>query len=190
MGNLLLSFNREPPRDVCCFLFEVFTLFPWFDSVSRAVTSSREADQIHRRSGATPLHATVRESRKKEEMAIHNNLFAVRLAFVVALAFLPADVSAESTKTVELDIRPGGTVYTFTEGIVRNFYPRICFILHCALVDLMGTPCSQTKNIYRLLEKSIYPSLQKLVLIRCMIMISITKYNQTCSVSTKNTWIW
>ncbi|TNM87898.1 hypothetical protein fugu_006119 [Takifugu bimaculatus] len=50
-------------------------------------------------------------------MAIHNYLFAVRLAFVVALAFLPADVSAESTKTVELDIRPGGTVYTFTEGI-------------------------------------------------------------------------
>lgn len=61
-------------------------------------------------------------------MAIPNYLFAVRLAFVVALAFLLADVSAESSKTVELDIRPGGTVYTFTEGIVRNFYPSIYFI--------------------------------------------------------------
>lgn len=118
----------ENPRDVCCFLFEVFTLFPWFDGVSHAVTSSREADQIRRGSGATSLHAAVRESRKKEEMAIHNYLFAVRLAFVVALAFLPADVSAESTKTVELDIRPGGTVYTSTERIVRNFYPSIYFM--------------------------------------------------------------
>lgn len=62
-------------------------------------------------------------------MAIHNNFFAVRLAFVVALAltaaFLPAYASAETTKSVELDIRPGGTVYTFTEAIVRNFYPVI-----------------------------------------------------------------
>lgn len=58
-------------------------------------------------------------------MAIQNNFFAVRLAFVVAFAFtaafLPACVAADSTKTVELDIRPGGTVYTFTEAIVRNF---------------------------------------------------------------------
>lgn len=97
------------------------------------MTSSREADQIRRGSGATPLHAAVRESRKKEEMAIHNYLFAVRLAFVVALAFLPADVSAESTKTVELDIRPGGTVYTSTERIVRNFYPSIYFMFTITL---------------------------------------------------------
>lgn len=58
-------------------------------------------------------------------MANQNNFFAARLAFVVAVAltaaFLPANVSAESTKSVELDIRPGGTVYTFTEAIVRNF---------------------------------------------------------------------
>lgn len=58
-------------------------------------------------------------------MAIQNNFFAVRLAFVVALAltaaFLPACVSADSTKNVELDIKPGGTVYTLTETIVRNF---------------------------------------------------------------------
>lgn len=60
-------------------------------------------------------------------MALQNHFFAVRLAFVVALAlsaaFLPASASAESTKSVELDIRPGGTVYTFTEAIVRNFNP-------------------------------------------------------------------
>lgn len=114
-----------------------------------------EADQIRRGSGATSLHATVRESRKKEEMAIQNDLFAVRLAFVVALAFLPADVSAESTKTVELDIRPGGTVYTFTEGIVRNFYSVFTLFLrlHCVLVDLLGTSCNQTTHLYRLLEK-------------------------------------
>lgn len=71
--------------------------------------------------------ATVRERAKAEEMAIQNNFCSVRLAFVVALAltaaFLPAYVSAESTKSVELDIRPGGTVYTFTEAIVRNCSP-------------------------------------------------------------------
>ncbi|CAG08012.1 unnamed protein product [Tetraodon nigroviridis] len=54
-------------------------------------------------------------------MANQNNFFAARLAFVVAVAltaaFLPVNVSAESTKSVELDIRPGGTVYTFTEAI-------------------------------------------------------------------------
>lgn len=75
---------------------------------------------------ATLLQATVGDRGKTEEMAFQTNIFAVPLAFVAALAlttaFLPAYVSAESTKSVELDIRPGGTVYTFTESIVRNFY--------------------------------------------------------------------
>lgn len=53
----------------------------------------------------------------------------------------------------------------------------------------MGTSCSQTKHLYRLPEQWIYPSLHKLVLIKCLIIISIQNDNQTCSVSTKNTWI-
>lgn len=78
-------------------------------------------------------------------MAIQNNFLALRLVFVAALAaiaaFLPADVSAESTKTVELDIRPGGTVYTFTEAIVRNLCPEFLLLLwlHFVLVNLVGT---------------------------------------------------
>lgn len=135
----------------CYFQFVISLI--WL-GVAHTVTTSTEADEIGRmiRSQSSALHAAVRERGKAEEMAIQNNFFAVRLAFVVALAltaaFLPAYVSAESTKSVELDIRPGGTVYTFTEAIVRNFYPvfHLFWILHCALVNLIGTKWSQTKS--------------------------------------------
>lgn len=57
-------------------------------------------------------------------MATPNNFCAVRLAFLVVFAsiaaFVPVDASPDSTKTVELDIRPGGVVHTFTEGIVSD----------------------------------------------------------------------
>lgn len=58
--------------------------------------------------------------KKAEEMATWNNF---HLAFLVALtaAFVPADASAESTRMVELDIRPGGVVQTFTEAIVIDY---------------------------------------------------------------------
>lgn len=90
--------------------------------VAHTVTTSTGADEIGR---VIESHFPAHSCQRKREMAIQNNIFAVRLAFLVALAltaaFLPAYVSAESTKTVELDIRPGGTVYTFTQTIVRNF---------------------------------------------------------------------
>lgn len=164
-------------------------LFLWFD-LAHTVTTSTEAVVIPRVIGATVLHATVREiGGKAEDMAIQNNPFSVRLAFVAALAltaaFLPADVSAESTKTVELDIRPGGTVYTFTEAIVRNFYSVFPLFqrLHCVLSNPMDTKHSQTRDflqnppLYRFLELRIYPAwfLQKswLVLINCIICTKI-----------------
>lgn len=64
-------------------------------------------------------HTQVSE-KKAEEMATWNNF---HLAFLVALtaAFVPADASAESTRMVELDIRPGGVVQTFTEAIVIDY---------------------------------------------------------------------
>lgn len=39
-------------------------------------------------------------------------------ACALIAAFVPVCASAESTKTVDLDIRPGGVVATFTEAIV------------------------------------------------------------------------
>lgn len=102
-------------------------------------------------------------------MAIQNNPFSVRLAFVVALALttavLPVDVSAESTKTVELDIRPGGTVHTFTEAIVRNFCSVFPLFqrLHCVFANRVDAKHSQTRDflqnphLYRFLELRIDP---------------------------------
>lgn len=57
-------------------------------------------------------------------MATQKNFGVVRLAFVAVFAlivsFVPVDASADSTRTVDLDIRPGGVVHTFTEGIVSD----------------------------------------------------------------------
>lgn len=57
-------------------------------------------------------------------MATPNNFCAVRSAFLVVFAsvavFVPVDASDDSKKTVTLDIRPGGVVQTFTEGIVSD----------------------------------------------------------------------
>ncbi|KAM9357570.1 myeloid-derived growth factor [Symphorus nematophorus] len=55
-------------------------------------------------------------------MATQNNFSAVHLAsllvfVLIAAAFVPADASSESTKTVEFNVKPGGVVHTFSEGI-------------------------------------------------------------------------
>lgn len=61
------------------------------------------------------------------------NSIAVCLLTLVACAmmaaFVPVDASAESTRTVDLDIRPGGVVETFTEAIVSywDYYFIIIF---------------------------------------------------------------
>ncbi|XP_057697138.1 myeloid-derived growth factor [Corythoichthys intestinalis] len=39
------------------------------------------------------------------------------LFFVVLLSHYPAHASSEQTKTVEFDVKPGGTLYEFTESI-------------------------------------------------------------------------
>lgn len=50
------------------------------------------------------------------------NSTSVRLltlaAFALIAAFVPVHASAESTGTVDLDIKPGGVVETFTKAIV------------------------------------------------------------------------
>lgn len=55
-------------------------------------------------------------------MAIETNFIAVRLLSLATCALIaaivPVNSSAESTKTVDLDIRPGGVVETFTQAIV------------------------------------------------------------------------
>lgn len=55
-------------------------------------------------------------------MANETNFIAVRLLSLAACALIaaivPVNASADSTKTVDLDIRPGGVVETFTQKIV------------------------------------------------------------------------
>ncbi|XP_074491429.1 myeloid-derived growth factor [Sebastes fasciatus] len=50
-----------------------------------------------------------------------NNFCAANLAFLLVFvlisAFLPVDASADGTKTVEFNVKPGGVVHTFTEKI-------------------------------------------------------------------------
>lgn len=57
-------------------------------------------------------------------MANETNSVAVRKLTLAVLAliatFIPVVASAESTKTVDLDIRPGGVEQTFTETLVSN----------------------------------------------------------------------
>lgn len=54
-------------------------------------------------------------------MATRSNVCTVRLAFLLVAALaavlVPADAAAESTKTVEFNVKPGGVVHTFSEGI-------------------------------------------------------------------------
>ncbi|XP_073332918.1 myeloid-derived growth factor [Pagrus major] len=54
-------------------------------------------------------------------MATQNNFCAFHLAFLLVFAltaaFIPAGASSPSTKTVEFNVKPGGVVHTFSEGI-------------------------------------------------------------------------
>lgn len=57
-------------------------------------------------------------------MATHKNLCAVNLAFLLVFVLMSAsvqvDATPEGTKTVEFNVKPGGVVHTFTEGIVSD----------------------------------------------------------------------
>ncbi len=61
---------------------------------------------------------------QEEEMASQKNFCAVHLASLLVTvsiaAFFPVDAASESTKTVEFNVKPGGVVHTFTEGIVSD----------------------------------------------------------------------
>ncbi|XP_044055479.1 myeloid-derived growth factor [Siniperca chuatsi] len=50
-------------------------------------------------------------------MAIQNNSCAVHLAFLLVFVLIAANASPDKTKTVEFNVKPGGVVHTFTEGI-------------------------------------------------------------------------
>lgn len=58
-------------------------------------------------------------------MACEMNSIAARLltfaACALIAALVPVHASADSTRTVDLDIRPGGVVETFTEAIVSDW---------------------------------------------------------------------
>lgn len=47
---------------------------------------------------------------------IHNMAFL--LSCVIIAAFFAAEASTEKTKTVEFNVKPGGVVHSFTEGVV------------------------------------------------------------------------
>lgn len=72
-------------------------------------------------------------------MACQKNFVTVRLLSLAACALIAAFVlvgaSAESTKTVELDIRPGGEVQTFTQAIVSDCSVALSLILCLAIVN-------------------------------------------------------
>ncbi|XP_074524485.1 myeloid-derived growth factor [Halichoeres trimaculatus] len=54
-------------------------------------------------------------------MATLNHFCVVNFAFLLILAliaaFVPVHASADQTKTTEFNVKPGGVVHTFTEGI-------------------------------------------------------------------------
>lgn len=65
------------------------------------------------------------------------NSVAVRLLTLAACAliaaFIPVDASADTTRTVDLDIRPGGVVETFTEAIVSYSDSTYFLFMRCRI---------------------------------------------------------
>ncbi|CAI5639527.1 myeloid-derived growth factor [Oreochromis niloticus] len=79
-----------------------------------------ESDDTH--SGRDTGGAARTSCRSEEEdMARQSNTCAGNLAFLFALALIaarvPAEASEEQAKTVEFNVKPGGVVHTFSEGI-------------------------------------------------------------------------
>lgn len=74
-------------------------------------------------------------------MATQNKFFAgysaAVLAFLLLAVFFTVDAK-DSTKTVEFNVKPGGVVYTFTEGIVSNRTPH-------KVLRLFNTICNDLK---------------------------------------------
>lgn len=63
-----------------------------------------------------------RTTTQEEEMASPKKSCVVNLAFLFVFVSISASVAADSspdrTKTVEFNVKPGGVVHSFTEGIV------------------------------------------------------------------------
>lgn len=53
-------------------------------------------------------------------MATCNKFCGVTLACALVFALFAAEASSENTKTVEFNVKPGGVVHTFSEGIVSD----------------------------------------------------------------------
>lgn len=72
-------------------------------------------------------------------MACQKNFATARLLSLAACALIAAsvsaDASAESAKTVELDIKPGGVVQTFTQAIVSDCSVALSLILCLTIVN-------------------------------------------------------
>ncbi|XP_030583051.1 myeloid-derived growth factor isoform X2 [Archocentrus centrarchus] len=79
-----------------------------------------EFDDIHsgRDTGAAALTSCPSE---EEDMARQSNTCAGGLAFLLVFVLtspcVPAEASDEQAKTVEFNVKPGGVVHTFSEGI-------------------------------------------------------------------------
>ncbi|XP_061635275.1 myeloid-derived growth factor [Phyllopteryx taeniolatus] len=66
-------------------------------------------------------HRSLSTHTQKGKMATTNKFYVTHLSacllFVVFLSQYPAEASDDQTKTVEFDVKPGGTLYTFAESI-------------------------------------------------------------------------
>lgn len=105
-----------------------FFSFVWH--VTHDMTSST-VDGIPGKLGSATRSDTSLQS-KQEEMATQNNFCAFHVAFLLVFAlttaFIPAGASSPSTKTVEFNVKPGGVVHTFSEGVVSDFAQYFLYI--------------------------------------------------------------
>lgn len=93
--------------------------------------TSTTVDGIPGNLGSATYSDTALQS-KQEEMATQNNFCAFHVAFLLVFAltaaFIPAGASSPSTKTVEFNVKPGGVVHTFSEGVVSDFATSFLYI--------------------------------------------------------------
>lgn len=83
-----------------------------------------------------------RTTTQEEEMARPKRSCVVNLAFLFVFVSISASVAADSspdrTKTVEFNVKPGGVVHSFTEGIVS-----VCVKYFLYFTQLQGYVCER-----------------------------------------------
>lgn len=84
--------------------------------------SDVECDDIH--SGRDTGAVAYTSWEEEEDMARQSNTCTGGLAFLLVFVLIspcvPVEASDEQTKTVEFNVKPGGVVHTFSEGIVSD----------------------------------------------------------------------